>query len=160
MTPTGLVRGAYGLVLLLAPGWVVRHVAGRSPGAVSMTVVRVLGARDVSQALLGSVAPSADVLALGAEVDGMHALSMLVLAGLAPRWRRAALVSAAVAGSFAVAGAFQSRREAHGAGAGSAPSSQSPLGRFAHERDTIAATVRPYALPAAVSSRVFGIGAE
>jgi hypothetical protein len=76
-------------------------------GALCLTrprpVVRVLGARYVVQALGGEWVHRAWVPAVDAGVDLVHAASMLGVAAVSPRHRRAALASAALATGFAVA---------------------------------------------------------
>ncbi|MGH9116242.1 MAG: hypothetical protein ACRDWW_10505, partial [Acidimicrobiales bacterium] len=67
-------------------------------------VVRLLGARHVAQALLSGSQPARGVLALGAEVDVSHALTMLALALLVRTYRRPALASALIGTGFAAAG--------------------------------------------------------
>lgn len=99
------VRAGYGAGQLVRPG-----LAGMQ---------RVIGGRYLAQACLSAGPPTKDVLALGVEVDLVHAVSMLVLAVLDPRWRRTALRSAVVAAGFAVAGA----REFHRVGATTQPRS-------------------------------------
>lgn len=98
---------------LLAPGLGAKALLGARLDNRARLVARVLGARYLVQTLLSGAAPSGAVLALGAEVDGAHAASMLLLALLDRRRRRQALASFLIAGSFAVAGmraAWESRR--------------------------------------------------
>jgi hypothetical protein len=59
--------------------------------------IRVLGGRQVGQALLMYLAPDSRVAVTGAIVDGIHGASMVALALRSRRWRRAALAEAAVA---------------------------------------------------------------
>jgi hypothetical protein len=72
-------------------------------------MVRVLGARQLAQALATGAQPTPAVLALGAEVDAAHAASMLALGLFTRRWRQAALVDALIAAGFATAGAAAAR---------------------------------------------------
>jgi hypothetical protein len=74
-------------------------------------VVRILGARQLIQALVTRLRPTATVLTLGAWVDGTHAASMVALAWGHPRWRRAALTDAVTAAALAAAGAAAAKRE-------------------------------------------------
>jgi hypothetical protein len=75
----------------------------------SRRVIRVLGIRQLFQALVTGAQPSATVLWLGAVVDAAHAASMVALALCSRRWRRAALGDAMVASLFALAGAAAAR---------------------------------------------------
>ncbi len=75
-------------------------------------MTRVLGARHLAQACLTWPAPATAVLALGTEVDVAHAASMIGLAVIGRRWRRAALASAAVASGFAASGGVAARQAA------------------------------------------------
>jgi hypothetical protein len=100
MTTLCAVRGACGLAQLAAPG-LVAQVLGLPRDQASRRVTRVLGARHLAQACLTWPAPTTAVLALGTEVDVAHAASMIGLAVIGRRWRRAALASAAVASGFA-----------------------------------------------------------
>ena len=87
---------AYGGVLVSDPRGVLRRLGEGWPSETEVTVVRVLGARQVVQAAAVRRWPRA-AGRLGALADGLHASSMLALAVLRPRHRRAALASGAVA---------------------------------------------------------------
>jgi hypothetical protein len=67
-------------------------------------VLRVLGARHLAQAAVSGVAASESLAALGAVVDTLHSGSCVGLAAASGRWRRAALLDAAVEAGFAAAG--------------------------------------------------------
>ena len=95
-------RLALGAVALAGPGLAVRLTGSRDGVGVRRTV-RVLGARYVVQSVAGRWLHRAWVPEADATVDAIHAVSMLGLAVLAPRHRRLALVSAALASTFAVA---------------------------------------------------------
>jgi hypothetical protein len=96
-----LALGAWGAALALRPAATVRTVCGGPPPPP--VVVRVLGARQVAQsALLLLRRPSPLVTTAAAAVDGLHAASMIAAALAWPRYRRAALTSAAVAVASAV----------------------------------------------------------
>jgi hypothetical protein len=100
------VRGALGAAELIAPGAMARSVDFHRPiGRRATMVVRVLGGRQLGQALLTGIEPDARVAAVGAVVDGVHALSMLALAWRSTRWRRPALAEAVGATVLAGAGA-------------------------------------------------------
>ena len=99
-------RGAYGAVLLCAPGPLTSAAAGRPASTGARATARVLGARQLLQAAVTGAGASPAVLALGAVTDLVHAASMLGLALAGRRWRRAALLDAALATALAAAGAF------------------------------------------------------
>ncbi|WP_369046051.1 hypothetical protein [Sinomonas sp. P10A9] len=105
MSPLELVRAAYGATELLAPGAVERLLLGSVPDARARTVVRILGARHLAQALVTARA-GAGMHRLGGAVDAVHALTMAAVAALDPKRRRAAAVNAALALVFA-AGEFR-----------------------------------------------------
>ncbi len=67
-------------------------------------MVRVLGARQVLQAVVTGLAPTPSVLWLGAKIDATHAASMVGLAVFNRRYRRAALIDAAIAAAFTLVG--------------------------------------------------------
>lgn len=86
----------YGALLLAVPRAVVAAVgAGSTPPPTF--VVRGLGARQLGQGLALLVRPRASTVAVSAVVDGVHALTMVAAAVRWPRYRRAAVVSGAVA---------------------------------------------------------------
>jgi len=95
-------RLALGAAALAGPGLAVR-ITGSRDGVGMRRTVRVLGARYVLQSVGGRWLHRAWVPEADAAVDVIHALSMIGLAVLLPRHRRLALVSAAMATTFAVA---------------------------------------------------------
>lgn len=117
MTTLATARAAYGVVQLAAPD----VLAGQRLDRRARQVTRVLGARQLAQACLSGSAPTPAVLALGAEIDALHAASMICLAMLSKRWRPAALGSAAAAAGFAAGGLAtqRARRRTTGQAAGS-----------------------------------------
>jgi hypothetical protein len=101
-----VARLAWGATLLAAPGAVL--TACRAPGdRRARTVLRVLGARHVVQALLAGRDPGRGAAAVGAAVDGAHALSAVALAILDPRRRRVAAADGGVATAWAVTGVWR-----------------------------------------------------
>lgn len=80
-------------------------VAQHQPDALTLRVIRVLGARDLAQAWLTVSVPTRRVVRAGVVVDLLHAASMLALAAADQRRRRTALTSAAWAGALAATGA-------------------------------------------------------
>jgi hypothetical protein len=103
MAATGPKRGrpvalvAAGLPLLAVPERVGELAAGGG-ARPDPRIVRLLGARMAAQGAALLVRPSAGAWRLAAAVDAAHGSSMVGLAVLSPRYRRPALVSAAVAG--------------------------------------------------------------
>lgn len=91
-----VIRAVWGAGLLLAPDRMLGLVGDRSPEVERLT--RLLGARHVAEAATlvatrGTRPPPRWPVAM----DAVHALSMLALAAIAPRHRRAALTSAGIA---------------------------------------------------------------
>jgi hypothetical protein len=112
MNRFAVLRAGYGTLLLVAPGPVIRVYTGHRADRLTRAVTRVLGSRHLVQGLCTAGTPSALVLALGVEVDLAHVASMLGLAVLDRRRRRAGLVDAVAAGSFAIAGTVLATRAA------------------------------------------------
>ncbi len=138
-------RVLYGLTLAAAPRLLLRAVAVRDPAPCAVDVVRVLGLRDVSQALACAPRPTGPVMLLGVETDALHAGSMIALAALSPRWRHAAVVSGAVAAAFAVVGGHQARGLARDTDPRHSDATR--LDRLVQLRDRVAAGLAPYAMP-------------
>ncbi|OBH04154.1 MULTISPECIES: hypothetical protein [unclassified Mycobacterium] len=107
---TAWARIVYGLALLAAPTPLLRLASGKTATTRERAVTRVLGARLLTQAAVTDIRPDAVSVALGAEVDFVHAATMLLWAAVDRGSRRLTLLSAATAGLFAVAGAAQARR--------------------------------------------------
>jgi hypothetical protein len=99
--PADLVRLTAGVLDLTAPAAVATAELGHAPHPADVVIYRVLGARQVLQAWV-TAATGWD--ALGAVVDLAHLTSMVPVALLSRRWRRAALVQITVAGVLLVAG--------------------------------------------------------
>lgn len=104
------VRAGYGAILLLAPDRVIRIATRHRPDRASRAVVRILGARHLTQAIVSVGASSRVVAVVGAEVDAVHSMSMLGVAALSPPHRRGGLIDAVAAGSFAATGALLTAR--------------------------------------------------
>jgi hypothetical protein len=148
---TARIRAAYGTLLLAAPAPVLRLASGRPASWRLLAVARVLGARQLTQAAVTAVEPDALCLAVGAETDLAHAISMLAWGALAGQSRRIALVDATVAGLFAVAGAEGARRAR--AQAPTRMRADHRLAKFVVLRDRVAASVARRTLPAPCSQR-------
>jgi hypothetical protein len=104
------VRAAYGGALLCVPGPIISAVTVAPASRRARTVARVLGARQVAQAAVCGLAPTRGLIQAGAAVDGLHASSMLALAGAEPRLRRALLAETVIAAALASAAATGLRR--------------------------------------------------
>jgi hypothetical protein len=109
MARFGQLRAGLGAAQVLFPGLASRPLVIQPLDRGSRGVIRVLGIRQLSQALVTGTQPSAAVLLLGAEVDAAHAASMVTLALCSRRWRRAAVVDAMIATLFALVGAAAAR---------------------------------------------------
>ena len=97
MRTRDVARLGYGAALLLAPDLTTGALAGRRLDRRARLVVRVLGARHVTQALvLRTHEPGTTPRRLGRAADLLHAATMALLAALAPGWERAALTDAAL----------------------------------------------------------------
>jgi len=99
------IRLAHGVVLLIAPNRMSRALTGVQLDGRARAAARLLGVREVSQALLTARCGSVAVRRIGRAVDALHAVSMIGLAVVSPRRRRLALASSAVATLFMVGGA-------------------------------------------------------
>ena len=104
------VRAGYGAIQLAVPGYSAEQRLGGPLDATTLRVVRVLGARQVTQAGLALAFPAEPLAGLGIGVDALHALSMIPLVVAAPRWRRPALISGLTAAAFAAVGLLAARR--------------------------------------------------
>jgi hypothetical protein len=100
---TLVARAVWGAGCLAAPAVVGRAMGLDSGDRRARLLLRVLGARDLGQALLAATAPPPALLRLGAGVDALHAASMVALAAVSPDHRRPALTSATLATIWAVA---------------------------------------------------------
>lgn len=96
-----LARAGLGVVQLVAPELWAR---GSAADPITRGACRALGTRDVVQAACTVAWPTRRVVKIGVVVDGVHALSMLVLAAADPARRRPALISACSAIAFAAGG--------------------------------------------------------
>jgi hypothetical protein len=97
----GLARAGYGLALLCAPGLLIGAATGQAASSRAKGVARLLGARHLAQAAACGAFPVRGLLAAGAAADGLHAASMLALAGADARVRRAVLADAGIEALFA-----------------------------------------------------------
>ncbi|GAA2047852.1 hypothetical protein [Leifsonia soli] len=95
-----ILRALYGLLELAAPNAVSGAILGSRPDKRLRVVLRILGARHLVQAALAMRRPRA-AHPIGGVVDLLHSATMLTLALLDHRRRRAATLNAAVAALFA-----------------------------------------------------------
>ena len=95
-----LARLVVGAAELLAPERVVSPVVRRTPDEEELVVCQIVGARHVVQAVFPRSAP-AGRFAAGPTLDVLHALSMIGLAVVSERSRRAAIANAGEAFAFA-----------------------------------------------------------
>jgi hypothetical protein len=98
------LRATYGAALVLVPGPVIWLATGQRPSRRACRVAQVLGIRHLIQAALTAAVPEPAALAIGGQVDAVHAASMLLLAAVSRAGRRAALTDALTEAAFAAAG--------------------------------------------------------
>jgi hypothetical protein len=99
-----LGRAAWGTALTVAPQHMLRRTGGDPSDPTAVLVMRTLGARQATQAVLSGLSPTSSVLALGVWVDTAHALSAVGFAAMRRRYARPALTDALVAAAWAAAG--------------------------------------------------------
>lgn len=109
LRPLEAVRFGWGSLLLLRPQPVLAVVTGRPATPAGRRILRVLAARHLVQAAIGTKRHTKTVLTVNAAVDGLHALSC-GLAALNPAVRRAALADGLVASAFCLASTASARR--------------------------------------------------
>ena len=101
-------------VLAVRPESVTKLIGDDRRLAPPAWIVRVLGVRSAVQGAAELAWPTPALAWLGAGVDGAHAASMALVAARSPRYRRAAVLSGAVAMGtallLATAAARESRR--------------------------------------------------
>ena len=108
-----LARCGWGAACLLRPAGVLSAAGGHPGEQAARVVTRVLGARELVQAVATIAAPLPTVTLAGAVVDALHAASALGLAAVDPQRRRPALINALTAGFWLVLGLLllRTRRE-------------------------------------------------
>lgn len=99
-----LIRASWGAALVVAPRQMMENVHHIEVDTKSVAVARILGARQLSQAVLSGFRPSPKVLAMGVWVDTVHALTAVALAVVDRARARGGLTDAGVAGIWAAAG--------------------------------------------------------
>jgi hypothetical protein len=101
---TEVLRGIWGATAFAAPGLVLSRTGGDPADRASRLVIRILGARHVTQAVLSGVDPTGPVIALGVWVDVAHATTSVGLAVTDRRYTKPAAVDAAIATGWALSG--------------------------------------------------------
>lgn len=91
------IRLCLGAADLLGARGLLRLELQGPPDRLTTGALRVLGARQVAQGALTARIGSRTARRFGSAVDGLHCASMLLLAALDERRRRAALVQASIA---------------------------------------------------------------
>jgi hypothetical protein len=81
----------------------ITALAGAPVSGRVLAVARVLGVRQLAQAGICGLAPTRRLVQAGVAVDGLHAASMLGLAGAEPGLRRALLAETVIAAGLASA---------------------------------------------------------
>ena len=98
--------GAAGM--LLAPGTLLRDRAAGRVDRRARVLARILGARQLGEALLLMRRATPGLMLTGASANALHAATMVLLARLRPRWRGPALASAVSALALCVCAVFAS----------------------------------------------------
>jgi len=97
-----VARAGWGLGCLAVPAAVGGALGLRPGDRRAHLVLRLLGARDLGQAVLAGAGAPPPLLRLGTAVDALHALSMYALAAASRTYRRPALTAGAVATTWTV----------------------------------------------------------
>ena len=107
-----LARAGYGAVVLAAPDELAGHLGEMELAPGTRRAMQILGGRQLLEAGVCAAKPTRCVLALEAVVDGIHAATMAVVAGIPGNdsRRRAAAVNVGTALAFVVADVVAMRR--------------------------------------------------
>lgn len=92
-----------GAALLSRPARIGSALSGTRASAPPPWVVRLLGGRLLVQGAATLAQPGAATASVSAAVDATHAASMVFVAAVSHRYRRAALINVAIAGASAAA---------------------------------------------------------
>jgi hypothetical protein len=103
------VRTGFGLLLLLGPRVALGTAHARREDRWAVVYCRLLGLRQLLEAVVLARQPGRQWIAAGAAVDAIHALSAMLIAGAWPDRRRAATANALTATGFALEGARRAR---------------------------------------------------
>src|SRR5262249_4718018 len=104
-----LARAVLGAGHLAFPGWAAQRLTPGPIGLGARRVIQVLGGRQLLQAAATRARPTGAVLALGAGIAVLPAVSMVALAARRREWREPALLDAAVAAGLAALGVTAAR---------------------------------------------------
>ncbi len=104
MRYAAVLRAAYGALLLLVPGVMMRVVSGEPAARVSSAVARILGLRHLVQAHFLERHGTRNRLLAGVAIDAAHTLSMVGLAALNRDHRRSAALDAVLVTGLAANG--------------------------------------------------------
>jgi hypothetical protein len=104
-SPWASLAGAgYGVALICCPRLLIQSRTHERPSRRACAVGRVLGIRQVAQAVVSTACPTRWLIGAGVTADVAHAASMVALAGLDPDLRPALLTDAVIASALAAAG--------------------------------------------------------
>ncbi len=96
-----LLRAGWGAVLLVAPGAVLHLVRAVRIDRKALVITRILGARQLFQALVSGIGPSPEMLAAGVWVDTVHSMTAFGLAVIDRRRVRVGVADGIVAALWA-----------------------------------------------------------
>lgn len=107
-----VARATYGSALLIAPRPILGLFGRERPHRGAVAFARILGARQLTEAILLELHGSESWIAAGAAVDAIHAITALALAGLRDDAEQTndLLANAAVATALALEGLRLARR--------------------------------------------------
>jgi hypothetical protein len=109
MRYAAVARATYGVFLLVVPDKLIQGVSGELTNQAPKVVRRILGARQLAQALTIERSGTRGWLLVGTAIDATHALSMVGLALLSRNYRRPAALDAALASGLAINGLREAR---------------------------------------------------
>jgi Na+(H+)/acetate symporter ActP len=101
-----------GVILLIWAERIVRRVERGRPPPGSVTVARLLGARELVQATVVALCPNRHVRRVSVLVDGLHLSTMVPVAVAGGRWRRLGTAAAIEAGADLVSAVCLARTTA------------------------------------------------
>lgn len=90
-----------GVITFFRPNQTVRTLTSGRGGVPDERIVRVLGARQALQGAVLIIRPRREIVKLAAAADALHAASLIPVIAASHRYRRAAVISAALASTAA-----------------------------------------------------------
>jgi hypothetical protein len=105
-----VAEACWGSALVFSGDRVLQRVAQEPVGRPVIRIARVLGIRELLQALITAWRPTRRTLRFAAAVDALHAATMVTAASARVGPRRLSVASAGVASVFSAAGLVESRR--------------------------------------------------